>query len=97
MDRYETHIIRCLENAVENAVDGVECHIDAVTVQGVIDLLNEKIEQIEKLSKNSMNLKELWEKARNGESLTENEHKFLLADWDERNGYKQHKDGDGDG
>ena len=40
-DRYEAHIIGCFENAVENAVDGVECHISAVTVQGAIDLLKE--------------------------------------------------------
>ena len=47
-DRYEAHIIGCLENAVENAVDGVECHISAVTVQGAIDLLKSQQAKIKK-------------------------------------------------
>ena len=51
MDRYTTHIIGCLENAVENAVDGVECHIPYVTVQGAIDLLKEQHEDIADLKK----------------------------------------------
>ena len=42
MDRYETYIIGFLRSAIENAVDGVECHISAVTIQGAIDLLKEK-------------------------------------------------------
>ena len=96
MDRYIKHICDCLEEEIKNAEDGYYCKIGVVTAQGALDIIKEQAEQIEKLSQNSMNLKELWEKARNGESLTESEHKFLLADWDERNGYKQHKDGDGE-
>ena len=47
-DRYTDHIIRCLENSIENAVDGVECHISAVTVQHTIDLLKSQQAKIKK-------------------------------------------------
>ena len=35
------------------------------------------------------NLQELWKRARAGETLNETELNFLLADWDERNIFKQ--------
>ena len=62
-----------------------------------LSVIEEQEREIEKLTpKNDMNLKELWEKARNGETLSENEWKFIIAGWDERNGYNQPKEGDGE-
>lgn len=88
MDRYTKHICDCLEEEIKNAEDGYYCKIGVVTAQGALDLIKEQAEQIEKLTpKNGMNLKELWEKARNGETLSEDEWKFITADWDRRNGY----------
>ena len=40
-DRYLDHVIKCFEDSIENAVDGVECHISATVVQAAIDLLKE--------------------------------------------------------
>jgi len=52
-----------------------------------------KIQQIE----NGMNLKEVWAKARNGETLTADEWKFIVADCDERNGFNKMEEGERDG
>lgn len=45
---------------------------------------------IEKVPKDGKLLKDLWEKARNGHMLTEEEVKLLTADWDERNGFDKY-------
>lgn len=90
MDRYTKHICDCLEEEIKNAEDGYYCKIGVVTAQAALDIIKEQAEQIEKLTpKNGMNLKELWEKARSGETLSENEWKLITADWDLRNGYNQ--------
>lgn len=39
--------------------------------------------------KDGYNLQELWKRARAGETLNETELNFLIADWDERNIFKQ--------
>lgn len=41
-DRYLEHVIGCLSKSIDDAVDGVECHISATVVQCAIDLLEEQ-------------------------------------------------------
>lgn len=45
---------------------------------------------IEKVPKDGKSLKDLWEKARNGHTLTGEEVKLLTADWDDRNGFDKY-------
>ena len=47
------------------------------------------LKEQEATQKDGYNLQELWKRARTGETLNETELNFLLADWDERNIFKQ--------
>lgn len=47
------------------------------------------LKEQEATQKDGYNLQELWKRARAGETLSETELNFLLADWDERNIFKQ--------
>ena len=47
----------------------------------------------EATQKDGYNLKELWKRSRDGETLNEKELNFLLADWDERNIFKPQEEG----
>lgn len=51
------------------------------------------LKEQETTQKGGYNLQELWKRARAGETLNETELNFLLADWDERNIFKQQEDG----
>lgn len=52
-------------------------------------MVEELLKEQEVTQKDWYNLQELWKRARTGETLNETELNFLLADWDERNIFKQ--------
>lgn len=62
---------------------------EQVLKQDALALLKEQ----ETTQKDGYNLQELWKRARAGETLNETELNFLLADWDERNIFKQQEEG----
>jgi hypothetical protein len=69
---------------IENEENGV-CYIPLNLCEKIMKLLKEQ----KATQKNWYNLQELWKRARSGETLNETELNFLLADWDERNIFKQ--------
>ena len=87
----------------EKVIKGLECHAKGargclfdcpygnengcqlLLCSDALALLKEQ----EVTQKDGYNLQELWKRARAGETLNETELNFLLADWDERNIFKQ--------
>lgn len=65
--------------------DSITVTIPRLTAERAVSMLKEQ----EVTQKDVYNLQELWKRARAGETLNETELNFLLADWDERNIFKQ--------